>query len=397
MNTAAPRNARAAAGPGSSGLGLPAWVYRDRRFYQLELERVLLPAWQIVCHESDLAQPGDYQCLDVFGRPIVVVRGDDGALHALYNVCRHRAARLLDGDELTGRGHCPRGRIVCPYHGWTYGLDGRLLGVPRAAAYDMDTSQWSLHRPELELWHGFVFVRCVAGGPTLAEMLEPWDEALRPYRIPEMRALGRTTLRRREVNWKTVVENYGDGLHIDVAHRGLSGLCGASYTLSAGDLVMHMQADVDDRPGTSWSGRLYCRMLPELPHLPAPLQRRWQYLLLWPNLALDIYPDQIDFMQMIPLGPGVTLIREIPYGLPEAGRALRAARYLNWRVNRVVNREDRGLIERVQAGMDSGIFIQGPLSRDEVCLQAMAECLRQRIPEARLPQAPWRESTDHGA
>jgi phenylpropionate dioxygenase-like ring-hydroxylating dioxygenase large terminal subunit len=378
-------------------MGLPAWVYRDRHFYELEVARVLLPAWQIVCHESDLPHPGDYQRFDFLGRPIVVIRDDDGELQALYNVCRHRAARLLDGDEATGRGRCPRTRIVCPYHGWTYALDGRLLGVPRAHAYGIDLSEWGLHRPELEIWHGFVFVRCVPGGPTLADTLRPWDEALRAYRIPEMRALGRVTHRRRDVNWKTIVDNYGDGLHIDVAHRGLSGLCGRSYSLDADAAVMHMQATVDDRPGTTWSGRLYCKTLPTQRHLPETLQRRWQYLLLWPNLALDIYPDQVDFMQMIPLGPGATLIREIPYGLPEPGRELRLARYLNWRINRVVNHEDRGLIDRVQAGMNSGIFGQGPLSKDEVCLHAMAECLRRRIPEACMAQPPWQEVPDADA
>ena len=130
-------------------------------------------------------------------------------------------------------------------------------------------------------------------------------------------------------------------------------------------------------------------MLPAQPHLPDVLQRRWQYFLLWPNLAFDVYPEQIDFMQMIPLGPGRTLIREVPYGLPDDRRATRVARYLNWRVNRVVNAEDRDLIERVQAGMDSGVFEPGPLSEDEVCLRALADRLRDTIPEAREDHPPW--------
>jgi phenylpropionate dioxygenase-like ring-hydroxylating dioxygenase large terminal subunit len=314
-----------------------------------------------------------------------VIRGDDGEVRAFYNVCRHRAARLLDSDQ----GRCERGRITCPYHGWTYDLHGRLIGVPRAGAYPgLQREEWSLHAPDLEVWQGFIFVRCAGDGPGVAELLAPWADLLDAYRMPEMRALGRMTLRPRQVNWKTIVENYADGLHIDIAHRGLAGLAGDSYGLEAGGQVMHMHADLDGGSARG-SGELYRRLLPPVSHLPGSLRRRWNYFLLWPNLAFDLYPDQVDFMQMIPLGPGRTLIREIPYALPDDRREMRAARYLNWRVNRQVNAEDRGLIERVQQGMDSGVFSQGPLSADEVCLRALAGLLRARIPEARLQAPPW--------
>jgi len=377
-------------------LGLPGWVYSDPRFYQREVEQVLLPSWQVVCHLSDIPQPGDYWRLDFLGRPIFVVRGDDGEVRAFYNVCRHRAARLVDGEQNNARdgsgdgsGHCQRGRITCPYHGWTYDLRGRLVGMPRAGAYPgLERGDWSLKSPQLEIWQGFVFVRCAGDGPGVAEMMAPWADLLAAYRMPEMRALGRLTLRPREVNWKTVVENYADGLHIDVVHRGLSALGGSSYRLQAGEYVMHMSADLDQERA-SGSGRLYCQVLPDASGLPPNQRRRWNYFLLWPNLAFDLYPDQIDFMQMIPLGPGRTLIREIPYGLEDDRREMRLARYLNWRINRQVNREDTGLIERVQAGMDSGVFTQGPLSEDEVCLRALAERLRSSLPEARLASPPW--------
>jgi phenylpropionate dioxygenase-like ring-hydroxylating dioxygenase large terminal subunit len=134
--------------------------------------------------------------------------------------------------------------------------------------------------------------------------------------------------------------------------------------------------------------RGYCQLLPEVAHLPESLRRRWNYFLLWPNLAFDIYPDQVDFMQMIPVGPRRTLIREIPYGHLDTRREMVAARYLNWRINRLVNAEDRRLIERVQAGMDSGEFTQGPLSRDEVCLRALADRLREALPEVAEPRPP---------
>lgn len=370
--------------------GLPAWVYSDHHFFELEKHRVLLKSWQIVCHVSDIPNTGDYQLLDFMGRPVFVIRDEDGAIRAHYNVCRHRAARLLDGDRSSGRGHCERGRITCPYHGWTYKLSGELAGVPRASAYPgLARERWRLHRPELEIWHGFIFVRCEGDGPSVAEMMAPWEDTIAAYRFAEMRALGRLTLRPRDVNWKTVVENYADGLHIPVAHRGLAGLAGDSYSLEAGDHVMRMSADVRARGTPGWSHDAYCEVLPEQAHLPAALQLRWNYFLLWPNVAFDVYPEQVDFMQMIPLAPGRTLIREIPYGLPAADRRTCVARYLNWRINRIVNEEDRDLIERVQAGMDSGVFRPGPLSEDEVCLRAMAERIRDVLPEARAETPPW--------
>jgi phenylpropionate dioxygenase-like ring-hydroxylating dioxygenase large terminal subunit len=376
---------------GDVRLGLPDWVYRDSRFYQREVDEILLPSWQVVCHESDLPDKGDFQRLDFVGRPIFVIRGGDGRLRCFYNVCRHRAARLLDGD-VHGRGRCERGRVVCPYHGWSYDLEGRLCGVPSRDSYgDLDLADWSLRSPELEIWEGFIFVRCQGGGPSVAEMMAPWQELLEAYRFPQMRALGRVTVRPRPVNWKTVVDNYSDGLHIRVAHRGLTALTGDSYRLEAHRDVMHMTAAVDERGAGPWSCRAYCRVLPQSDYLPGELSRRWNYFLLWPNLAFDIYPDQIDFMQMIPVGPGQTLIREIPYGHADDRREMRLARYLNWRINRIVNAEDRDLIERVQAGMDSGVFGAGPLSRDEACLRALADRVRDAIPEAASPSPPWRE------
>jgi len=137
-----------------------------------------------------------------------------------------------------------------------------------------------------------------------------------------------------------------------------------------------------------WSERAYQRLLPAVPHLPAERQRGWLYFKLWPNVAFDIYPDQIDFMQFLPISPTETLIREIGYAIPDDRREIRAARYLNWRINRQVNAEDTILIARVQAGMQSASFSVGPLSEEEVCLRNFCRKTRALIPEARLHQAP---------
>src|SRR5262245_2293576 len=111
-------------------LGLPGWIYHDPDFFALEKRAIFRTSWQLVCHVNDIPAAGDYYCLDFLGESIVVVRGADGAIRSFHNVCRHRASRLLDGP----RGRCS-GRIVCPYHAWTYALDGRLIGVPERATF----------------------------------------------------------------------------------------------------------------------------------------------------------------------------------------------------------------------------------------------------------------------
>jgi phenylpropionate dioxygenase-like ring-hydroxylating dioxygenase large terminal subunit len=122
--------------------------------------------------------------------------------------------------------------------------------------------------------------------------------------------------------------------------------------------------------------------------LPESHQRKWLYYKLFPNVAFDIYPDQVDFMQFLPVSSTETVIREISYALPDERREMRAARHLNWRINRRVNAEDTELITRVQLGMQSPSYKPGPLGTSEVCLRSFAQKLRKLIPEARLAEAP---------
>ena len=123
-------------------------------------------------------------------------------------------------------------------------------------------------------------------------------------------------------------------------------------------------------------------------HLPQSHQRKWLYYKLFPNVAFDIYPDQIDFMQFLPVGPRETVIREISYAIPDERREMQVARQLNWRINRRVNAEDTELIARVQLGMESKSYVAGPLGTSEVCLRSFAKKLRRLIPEARLDSPP---------
>jgi phenylpropionate dioxygenase-like ring-hydroxylating dioxygenase large terminal subunit len=368
----------------SDALSLPAWIYHDPEFFEREKQSIFRHAWQAVCHLSDIPQPGDFHTFEFLGEAVVAIRAEDGSVRAFHNVCRHRAARLLDGP----RGHCGR-RITCPYHGWTYTLDGRLVGVPNRESYSgLDTARHGLATLEHEVFLGFVFVRFAPGLPSVREMAAPYMSELTPYRMDELVPMGRVSLRPRAVNWKNVADNFSDGLHINVAHPGLTRLFGKGYGIEARTWIDKMWGVMREVPSSNWSERCYQHFLPTVAHLPPERQRLWLYFKLWPNVAFDIYPDQIDFMQFVPLSPTQTMIREIAYVHPDNRREMRVARYLNWRINRRVSLEDRRLIERVQAGMASSSYSCGPLGDGEVCLRSFARRMRTLIPESALPHPP---------
>lgn len=369
---------------------LPAWIYRDPAFFELEKQHVFRTAWHLVCHQNDIPATGDYHTFEILGESVMSVRGDDGRIRSFHNVCRHRASRLLDG----AKGKCGR-RITCPYHAWTYALDGRLIGVPCKDTFrGLDMKTGGLVALDQEIFMGFVFVRFAPGLPGVREMAAPYLHELGAYRMEELVPQGRVTLRTRHVNWKNVADNYSDGLHITVAHPGLTRLFGNGYGIEAQPWIDKMWGALRDTTSSNWSERLYQKLLPAVPGLPRERQRLWTYFKLWPNVAFDIYPDQIDFMQFVPVSPTETLIREIAYVHPDDRREMRAARYLNWRINRKVNLEDKALIERVQAGMASSSYTVGPLSENEVCLRSFARRMRNLIPESRFARNP---AADPGA
>jgi len=381
----------AAAADPLHGMSLPGWLYHDEEFLAAEKRAFLRAAPQVVCHVSDISEPGEWRSLDYLGESVILIRGDDGVARGFANVCRHRGSRLVDGG-----GGCAR-VLTCPYHAWSYARDGRLVGVPHRGEYPgLDPDALGLVPVAVEEWHGFLFVTLEAGAPSVAEIMAPYEAEVAPYRFAEMRAIGRVTLRPRALNWKTIADNYSDGLHIPVGHPGLTRLFGRSYTIEARENVDRMEGELRDDVSDNPSERAYQKFLPEADHLPASHRKKWLYYKLFPNVAFDIYPDQVDFMQFLPVSATETVIREVSYALPDAilpehqRREMKAARYLNWRINRRVNEEDSALISRVQEGMASPSYVAGPLGTSEVCLRSFAQKLRRLIPEARLGQAPPR-------
>ena len=368
-------------------MSLPGWLYHDPEFFEAEKRAFLRKAPQIVCHESEIAEPGEWRSLEYLGESVIVIRGDDGEVRAFSNVCRHRGSRLVDGTA-----GCAK-VLTCPYHAWSYARDGRLVGVPHRGEYPgLQTETLGLFPVALENWRGFLFITIEPGMPSVSEIMAPYEEEIEPYRFCDLRALQQVRLRPRALNWKTIADNYSDHLHIPVGHPGLTRLFGRSYRIEAQEWVDKMEGDLVEKASANPSERLYQHHLPKVDHLPESHQRKWLYYKLFPNVAFDIYPDQVDFMQFLPVSGTESIIREISYGLPDDRREMKTVRYLNWRINRRVNAEDTELITRVQLGMQSSSYKAGPLGTSEVCLRSFSKKLRRMVPEARLdspPPAGW--------
>ena len=370
---------------------LPSWTYSNETFFELEQRELFLNNWQLICHGSNIPLPGDYFTFDLFNERLVAVRDASLEIRVFHNVCSHRATKLLDRVS----GNCGK-RIVCPYHAWSYELSGNLKHVPGLENFEnLDLKDHGLRIVEQEVFKGFVFAKVLASDvPSVRQQFDPYLAEIEPYRFEDLEPLGRVTLRPREVNWKQIADNYVDAMHISVAHPGLSNLVGASYDLEVscnGGFVHRMSADLTVSRKNMLSNVLYKKYLPRVDHLPTERQLQWTYYRLWPNLAFDVYPDQMDFMQFIPINASTTMIREIPFALKDDRREMKVARYLNWRINREVNSEDTRLIKWVQEGMQTSAFQSGPLAKSEICLIDSAEKIRQAIPIANLDQEPTTE------
>ena len=191
---------------------LPSRVYSDPEIFRLERERIFARSWLPVCHVSQIAESGDYVMRHLLGEAVLAVRDRDGTIRVMSGVCRHRNTVLV-----TGSGRC-RNRIVCPYHGWAYGLDGKLLAAPFMDQAE-DFNRRAIRLPEFrhEIWHGFVFVNFDPDAPSLAEGLAQFEPTIGQYRFEDMESF---EIRRRTMpwNWKISLENFSEAYHQPWVH-----------------------------------------------------------------------------------------------------------------------------------------------------------------------------------
>ena len=321
-----------------------------------ERERILLPSWQPVCHDSDLPSAGTAIRFDFVGRSAFILRGRDGVLRAFLNACRHRGSRLIEGDPNTAVAFCIDSKVRCPYHAWVYDDTGALAHVPREEQYPgIDRARLGLRALPLSTWHGFVFVAFETPAKPLEEMLAACSDEVGAHRFEGMRRISEPRLVPHRADWKVLCEH-----QLELQRRGLV----PAGSGADADLQRYTATIVASDSG-NWPARAYVSWLPDVPALPADRRRSWSRYFLWPNVVLDVYPDQIGFAQVLPLGSGEAVLRELSYALPDGSREMRLVRYLNARMRRRMAADDRRLVERRQLGLDTCGDTPGPLANDE--------------------------------
>lgn len=366
--------------------GLPAWTYTSEEMFALERDLLFRRSWQLVGHVADLPEPGSYLCLDVVGERAIVVRGKDLVVRAFHNVCRHRGSRVV-GDE---QGRC-KGAIVCPFHAWSYNFDGTLRGTARPQTLPkLDPVAFGLKPLELEIWHGFLFVRFQESDqPSVAEILRPFDAEVAGYRLDEIVPSGDQWSEEVAVNWKSVRDVDNEGYHVPMAHPGLQDLYGRNYFDEPFiDGASRSVGTFDRGRGSLWSVKHYKKILPQVDFLPETHQRAWVYIGLFPNTVLTFYPDSVMFYQEFPLAAGRTLQRGRTYARREESRELRLSRYLSKRIDRTTSAEDVQLTvwsyEAAQSSGYDGII----LSDLEYGVRSHHDHLRRVLPVMTLDEPP---------
>jgi choline monooxygenase len=359
------------------GPALEPNLYLEPEIVRLEQEAIFERTWQLAGHVADLSQPGSYVTTDVVDQPVLVVRDHDGEIRAFRNVCRHRGSRLL-----SGAGDCGKA-IRCLYHGWTYRLDGRLIGVPEGRDIpDLDKSRLGLHQVRAEVFCGLVFVNLDPGAEPLGERLDGLAERLAPYDLPRLERFGRGG-DVQPANWKVVVENYIEGYHIPIAHPSLMRLLDyRRYAVEVHDDWVWFEAPMRDKPSDNRLERLYQRLVRPAPGLGPGDRRVWRFVLIYPNTTLDLYPDQVNTWRLWPDGAEVTRDEWSTFRHPDAPRSSRVAQRINNVLNTTVLKEDVDLVDNVQRGIRTRGYHPGPLSRREAAVAWFADRIRADLERA---------------
>lgn len=359
------------------GTLLAPWTYTSSELFRLERDELFHCNWMLIGHVSDFLKAGDYRTLDVGNERAIVIHDVTGELRAFHNVCRHRGSRVVPSTE----GNCGHA-IVCPFHGWTYELDGRLKNVPRADKFpNLDRSQEGLLPIDLEVWQGFVFVRFRGDGPSVADHLAPIMEQVSPYRLSEMKPCGNSYMAGEvSYNWKIFHDVDNEGYHVPAAHPELQELYGRTYRDSEIEGVPFTTGVVDDYVAQHWSVARYKSLLPEFDHLPKENQRLWIYISVFPNLVFFFYPEKAGFYMSLPLDVNRTLIIDREFALPDQRRETRAARYLSRRIDEITGEQDRNLVQWMHEAVRSSVYPRNNLSQLEQGVARFHEDLKRRIP-----------------
>lgn len=319
--------------------------YTDPGVHDLERAWVFHRTWQCVARLDQLAAPGSYVTADVAGEPIVVTRDASGAWHAFFNVCRHHAAAVVDQPQ-----GCAS-NLRCPYHGWTYGLDGRLKTTPEWEGVEaFDKSRHGLVPARVETWENFVFVCLDPDQTSLAEFLGGMADRTAPLHLGDLRFVERRVYDL-NCNWKVFVDNYLDGgYHVPHIHKGLgSVLKYADYRVECQDRFCLQSSPIQSDKGEKETGRVRGGDAA-------------YYFYLYPNFMLNWYEGVADVNVVFPLGPDRARVIFDFYFADAGPAAEEAFRERSVTVAERIQHEDIGVCESVQRGLHSRAYQAGRLS-----------------------------------
>lgn len=321
----------------------PAAWYTDPRVHDLELRAVFGGNWHFAARLDQLAEPGRYATATVGGEPLVLVRGGDGELRAFFNVCRHHAAEVMTEPE----GSCSV--LRCPYHAWTYELDGRLRGTPEFDGVEgFDRAANGLVPVRVDTWEGMAFVNLSGGAPPLREFLDGVARRVEPLGLHRMRWFERRSWII-ECNWKVYVDNYLDGgYHVPFLHKGLATVLeNKAYTI-----------ENEKRACLQWSP-----MTQGKDDAANAVRKgdRANYWWIHPNFMLNWYEGVMDTNVVYPLGPDRCRV-VFDFWFEDVSPAREEFNRRSVEMGERVQQEDVGICESVQRGLRSRAYDTGRLS-----------------------------------
>jgi choline monooxygenase len=323
----------------------PAAWYIDHRILDLERKTVFSRAWQIVGRIDQVREPGHYITCEVAGEPILVVRGNDGVLRGFFNVCRHHATAVMTNPE--GRTEILR----CPYHGWTYNLEGALIVTPEfAGVLNFDRSANGLISVRTAIWEGWVFVNLASGGPSLKDFMGA-DLAQRIHQL-SLEKLQWVARRAYTLtcNWKVFVDNYLDGgYHVPHIHRGLNSILDpTNYTIEIGERFCLQSSPIssdDNVDAQTAAVRKDCAL----------------YYWIYPNLMINWYEGVMDTNLVCPCGVDRTEVI-FDFYFADNSASAQERNLASIAVSERIQAEDVAICESVQRGLASRAYNTGRLS-----------------------------------
>ncbi|MCX2733810.1 aromatic ring-hydroxylating dioxygenase subunit alpha [Saccharopolyspora sp. NFXS83] len=344
--------------PASLRETLAGHYYTDPEIFRAEQDSIFEAGWFCSVLSADLARPGQYETVQIGRESVIVVRGRDGGVNAHLNVCRHRGARLCTEEQ----GEVRRS-FQCPYHAWTYALDGKLIAAPNLTAMpDIDRAEYGLHRVHVREWLGYVWL-CLAEDPPSFEDTVVNDvtnrlgtpDAIVGYQVADLK-LGRRIEYDVKANWKQIVENFMECYHCATIHPELTEVLPEfADGLAAQYFVGHGAEFGENIQGFTVDGS---EGVERLPGVNEEQDRRYYAITVRPQVFINLVPDHVVFHRMFPVAVDRTIVRCDWLYLPEVVDSdvdIERSVELFHRVNK----QDFDACERCQLAMDSRSYKSG--------------------------------------